>query len=272
MVLEAFYGIELTSGSRLDARIDEQRKHRLPPPTVDELLDTYCIARSLLTASSGVPDHHRASRVVLSDYVTGKLLFCHAPPPPSLSAAAAAALSGNGGDNDGEWEASFRRETISTALARATKLREKLAVVSPVSLSGGSGGTNRDEGSASLPVLASSDRVPNLDDEFDDEDMLDFIEGANNTTNDQGQRNPGGNRGKKHKTIQKWGKKGRKNRNKDPYGCHTEPDEELLRSTGGAGAGICVNAGKYGSKGYTRPDYAGAKAAVAYGKMKGTVR
>jgi len=68
-----------------------------------------------------------------------------------------------------------------------------------------------------------------------------------------------GNRGKSHKKINKWGKKGRKQRNKDPYGCHGDPDEELLSKTNGAGV---VVAGKYGSKSYTRMNYRGPKNAV----------
>ena len=28
----------------------------------------------------GVPDHYRAARLVLKDFVTGKLIYCQAPP------------------------------------------------------------------------------------------------------------------------------------------------------------------------------------------------
>jgi len=58
---------------------------------------------------------------------------------------------------------------------------------------------------------------------------------------------------KKGKTPkQKWGKKDRKNRNKDPYGCHSTPDVSLY-GDGNNNGGVVVNAGKYSKKGYTRP-------------------
>jgi hypothetical protein len=58
--------------------------------------------------------------------------------------------------------------------------------------------------------------------------------------------------------MKKWGKKGRKDRNKDPYGCHSNPD--VMPDQAGASSGVIVNAGKYGRKGYTRPtNYAGAR-------------
>jgi hypothetical protein len=60
-------------------------------------------------------------------------------------------------------------------------------------------------------------------------------------------------------------RKGNKIRNKDPYGCHTSPDEMLNGSTVATGA--VVMAGKYGKKGYTRPtSYAGPKTIVEFEK------
>ena len=61
---------------------------------------------------------------------------------------------------------------------------------------------------------------------------------------------------------QKWGKKGRKLRNKDPYNCHPDLDNAVVGSTVSSGA--VTNAGKYGSSGYTRASYAGAKAATPF--------
>lgn len=54
-----------------------------------------------------------------------------------------------------------------------------------------------------------------------------------------------------HKSIKKWGKKGRKLRNKDPYGCHSDPDTVLQASTS---SGAIVKA-QHGT-------YAGAKTAT----------
>ena len=63
-------------------------------------------------------------------------------------------------------------------------------------------------------------------------------------------------------TKKKWGKKGRKLRNKDPYGCHSSPDEML--GGGASPIGLSVQSGKKNKrKGYTRPTgYAGARAAA----------
>jgi hypothetical protein len=46
------------------------------------VLETYARQRSFM-ASNGRPDDARASRIVLKDFTSGKLLYCH--PPPQLS-------------------------------------------------------------------------------------------------------------------------------------------------------------------------------------------
>ncbi|KAK4705280.1 large subunit GTPase 1, partial [Phenoliferia sp. Uapishka_3] len=49
-------------------------------PTATEFLTTYAIARGFFTGGMGNTDNSRASRFLLKDYVTGKLLYCHPPP------------------------------------------------------------------------------------------------------------------------------------------------------------------------------------------------
>jgi len=57
----------------------------LPLPTPQQVLDTYCHARRMYASASGVPDHPRATRTIVKDYVKGTLLYCHPPPPlPSM--------------------------------------------------------------------------------------------------------------------------------------------------------------------------------------------
>ncbi|KAK3081781.1 hypothetical protein LTS18_002835 [Coniosporium uncinatum] len=53
-------------------------------PTASEVLSAYASARGFSTQGQGSPDESRAARIVLKDYVKGKLLFCHPPPvdPP----------------------------------------------------------------------------------------------------------------------------------------------------------------------------------------------
>jgi hypothetical protein len=58
---------------------------------------------------------------------------------------------------------------------------------------------------------------------------------------------------KNSKRQKKWGKKGRKGRNRDPYGCHSTPDEELGGDNSGT-VGVSVKGGKkFNRKNYTRP-------------------
>ncbi|GME53416.1 GTP-binding domain HSR1-related protein [Neofusicoccum parvum] len=54
-------------------------------PTAEEMLAGYAVARGFSTQGLGQPDVSRAARVVLKDYVKGKLLYCHPPPAdPSI--------------------------------------------------------------------------------------------------------------------------------------------------------------------------------------------
>ncbi|GAA6017286.1 hypothetical protein JCM10207_003680 [Rhodosporidiobolus poonsookiae] len=83
-------------------------------PTAAEFLTTWCIARGFFTGGQGNPDHSRASRLVLKDFVNGKLLYCH--PPPHI----------NSDD--------FNQETRDIERLRAqNKLRKKMAPTTRVS-------------------------------------------------------------------------------------------------------------------------------------------
>jgi len=70
-VLETTYSLKLP----------EPREGEEPdrPPTSEELLNTYGYMRSFMTAR-GMPDRPRSARIVLKDFVRGKLLYCVAPP------------------------------------------------------------------------------------------------------------------------------------------------------------------------------------------------
>ena len=80
-VLNAHYGIQIHEPPLQELRVKGSDQTIMPAPTAEELLGTYCVARSILAPASGVPDYQRASRVVVKDYSDGKLLYCHAPPP-----------------------------------------------------------------------------------------------------------------------------------------------------------------------------------------------
>ncbi|KAI7834963.1 hypothetical protein BX661DRAFT_175851 [Kickxella alabastrina] len=70
--LEAIYGIEIRT------RPIEEGGSGIP--TAEELLTAYAAARGMFKGGEGNPDEARAARVLLKDYVGGKLVYCHSPP------------------------------------------------------------------------------------------------------------------------------------------------------------------------------------------------
>ncbi|KAK2180472.1 hypothetical protein NP493_441g01036 [Ridgeia piscesae] len=75
-ILEACYGFLLPLPG------DGEDPKRSPTP--HELLGSYACMRGFMT-HKGVPDYPRAARLILKDFVNGKLLFCY--PVPGVSAA-----------------------------------------------------------------------------------------------------------------------------------------------------------------------------------------
>jgi hypothetical protein len=189
-----------------------------------------------MAAGSGIPDYQRAARVIIKDYAVGRLLYCHAPPnTPDLKA--------------------FLQETVATALHNTKKLRDKLQLQQnndPKTGSDQDSISRNDSDDNDDDVSARDD-----DDNMVDDDLLELIgqsapSGAGNSSLlDSKTHRKSSSQNKKGKTPkQKWGKKDRKNRNKDPYGCQSTPDSSLFDAGGG---GVVVNAGKYSRGGYTRP-------------------
>lgn len=224
-VLNARYGIQIPMPSA-DAML-AARDGSIPPPTVEEFLTTYCVARSMLASSSGVPDFQRASRIVIKEYAIGRLLYCHSPPH----------------FDDGI----YQKETLSTAIRNTKKLRDKLAAENASNLNRmgeiESEGDEEDDDS-------SDDEINELGIEEDDV-LLELI---GETALDGSRDSSGGTTKANNKARQKrWGKKGRKLRNKDPYGCHSTPDETLIGSQGSI-MGVAVKGGKkHSQKNYVRP-------------------
>lgn len=213
-VLNAHYGIQIPMPTP-DAMLAAP-PGTIPPPTVEEFLTTYCVARSMLASSSGVPDFQRASRIVIKEYAVGKLLYCHAPP--------------NFNDD------LFQKETLTTAIRNTKKLREKLLKDSTFYLD--------EEEKRDLSESQEEDEGDS-DSEIEEDEMLLELLGDANSDNAAKSTN-------KPSRPKKWGKKGRKLRNKDPYGCHSTPDESL--SATDAPFGVTVKSGKkHIRKDYVRP-------------------
>ncbi|KAK7208033.1 P-loop containing nucleoside triphosphate hydrolase protein [Myxozyma melibiosi] len=71
--IEKTYGIKIHTRPEIDGGTGI--------PTADELLGAYAIARGFIRSSKGGrPDESKAARVILKDYVKGKLLYCIPPP------------------------------------------------------------------------------------------------------------------------------------------------------------------------------------------------
>ncbi|GAB6025309.1 Viral Genome polyprotein [Chamberlinius hualienensis] len=62
----------------IPAPLEEENNPNRSPSAV-EMLNAYAYSRGFMTAR-GLPDIARGARYVIKDYVSGKLLFCHAPP------------------------------------------------------------------------------------------------------------------------------------------------------------------------------------------------
>ncbi|KAF0296125.1 Large subunit GTPase 1 [Amphibalanus amphitrite] len=69
--------LERTYGLMLPLPREGEQPDR--PPTAEELLNAYGYMRGFMTAR-GLPDNPRSARVILKDFVRGKLLYCLAPP------------------------------------------------------------------------------------------------------------------------------------------------------------------------------------------------
>ena len=90
---------------------------------------------------------------------------------------------------------------------------------------------------------------PNIE---DDDMLLDLLGGMSTSESASSGMNNNEMQSGQSRRQKKWGKKGRKGRNKDPYGCHSTPDQTL----GGSNEknyGVMVNGGKkHQRKNYTR--------------------
>ncbi|KAJ2338519.1 hypothetical protein GGF43_006859, partial [Coemansia sp. RSA 2618] len=91
-VLEAVYGIAI--------RTRPEDEGGSGVPTAEELLISYAAARGLFKAGEGNPDESRAARVLLKDYVSGKLIFCHPPPGFGSNAAGSSVADPNAADSN----------------------------------------------------------------------------------------------------------------------------------------------------------------------------
>ena len=249
--------------------ITKKRNNKYPPPTAEEFLTTFCLARSMLSSNSGVPDYARASRDIIMEYATGKLLYCHPPPKPTTT---------NQYDTDVEVDLDFHHETFLLSLQNTKKLRDKLEFARD---------NTNDNNNNIESIQEDEDEGRNNnsngnDIDIEDDEMLLELLGGMSTTGTATTSNGGygGHKNNNNTTIngqskrqQKWGKKGRKGRNRDPYGCYSTPDDTLGSGGAGTGAGISINGGKkHKQKKYTRPTGFGSERVLGSVTGKNQIR
>ncbi|KAI1138666.1 P-loop containing nucleoside triphosphate hydrolase protein [Hypoxylon sp. FL0543] len=107
-------------------------------PTASELLSAYAKARGFTTQGVGQPDESRAARVILKDYVNGKLLYVEPPP----------------GWGDG---ADFNRELYDSA--HLPEKRKAALVAAMDALDMGDGESTVDTEILALPTGAKSEKL-----------------------------------------------------------------------------------------------------------------
>lgn len=104
-VLEVTYGINIPKPLEGECRV----------PTSAEFLDSYGLMRGFMT-SRGLPDNPRCSRIILKDYVKGKLLYCYCPPD---------------GDQDefSSWSNSLVQKVVSGEAGDESATSEEISIV-----------------------------------------------------------------------------------------------------------------------------------------------
>lgn len=73
-IFETLYGLMLPRSDEVEEEENHDRK-----ASALEILSAYGYSKGFMT-QRGLPDTSRAARYILKDFVTGKLLFCYAPP------------------------------------------------------------------------------------------------------------------------------------------------------------------------------------------------
>lgn len=116
--------LELTYGINIPKPLDGEDENR--PPTSVELLDSYGLMRGFMT-SHGLPDNPRCSRVLLKDYVKGKLLYCTCPPggdQDQYSSWTISLIQKIVNAEDGEQSTSITNDEIAAMQKRVERLKK----------------------------------------------------------------------------------------------------------------------------------------------------
>ncbi|TFJ83926.1 hypothetical protein NSK_005021 [Nannochloropsis salina CCMP1776] len=204
--------------------------------TARTFLGDLCGARGYWTQGSGVADVNRAARMVLRDYVEGRLVYSH--PPPGLTAEEGrvfeAATRGRGGGKGPALSEGLRR----LALGEGRDKEEGGGTA------GGKGGGDGSRGGQQGEVEGMGEEGEEEAEEEEEEEL----------TVGEGSRS-----GKvRVRPTKRWGKKGKKLRNKTPY---EDTEGGVGGRAPGGGARVLgrkvVGGGEGGFTRVTMPHYAG---------------
>ena len=216
--LEAIYSMPIVR--QLDFKDAADR-----PPTSSEFLGAYCKLKTYIATASGRWDEFKGCKEVLRDYNDGRIL--HVCPPPSSAAAQSS--------HDGAALKQWHRET-EKILMKNDKVRERLEAHRLRELD--AEGASESGAAAEDSVFVFGDVGQELefvagdgaDEEY--EYVAEEEEGARDveTLSTAGKGSPGKEK-RDHKKKQKWGKKGKKLRDKDPYSEMNGPQSFVAYST-----------------------------------------
>ncbi len=210
-LLRSYYGLK--GGGTTDKEV-KKAVGQAVVQSAREFLGDLCEARSYWTQGSGVADVNRAARMVLKEYVEGRLVYCH--PPPGLE--------------DAEAEA-FTRETEVLLSESSSKLEQRL----------------RD-----LALLEEEEEEEEEGRSNGSDTLRDAAEGGADGEDEEEEEEEGIRSGKvRVRPSKKWGKKGKKLRDKTPY----DDEKEVLaageaKTAGARVLGRKVMAGS--ARGFTR--------------------
>jgi len=224
--LEAIYSIPIV-------RVLDVKDSKSRPPTPSELLGAYCKVKGYIAASSGRWDEFKGCKEVLRDYNDGKVL--HVVPPPG-------SVTSEGMSTDAGRVALdvWHRETEKILMCNE-KIRERLESARLRDIDSTYGTDHNEaesvsrqsasvEASGSVFIFEGGDGMAKCDlDNYSEDGVFEYRGEEESMTMIDSELGSGSQQPRReHKRGKRWGKKGKKLRDKDPY---ADPDNFVAYST-----------------------------------------
>lgn len=207
-LLNATYGCHIKK--ELDFKDNQDR-----PPTASEFLSAYCSVKGYVTSGTGRWDEFRACKDILRDFNDGKILY--SCPPPYCDV-----------DID-DW----LRDT-ENIMATKGRVAERLALQRLKEIDELDTNNSQEDLASDEMVFGKTDYC-RYDDESDSDVSNDKME-IHSVANAETSNLVDGRR--EHKRLKHWGKKGKKLRDKNPYGEENGVVSYVAYSTNRSSIGI----------------------------------